>query len=310
MSKTYWILDTDAGVDDCQAIILALTSPEIEVLAITTLAGNVSLPQVLKNTAETIRISGKSVPYYIGADRPLINKLVTAENIHGVDGLNNYWSGQSDENLPKPEQKSAVQAIIDLSKEYSNNINIVTIGPLTNLALAVAIDPDLPKRFNRVVLMGAAVHAKGNRSLVSEFNFWFDPEASYMVIERFPLVELVPWETCIAPEHQFSLDFLQEYKSSQSPAGVFINKITKIREGRSSVFFCDPITLCICIDPTIVLQSSRTECRVEINGNLTRGMTVVNWRLSEMQDVEKLNVVIVERFDVEKVKNLFLRSVQ
>lgn len=313
MSKTFWIIDTDAGVDDCQALILALTSPEIEVLAITTVSGNVNLPQVIKNTAEAIRISNKPVPFYIGAERPLISKLISAENIHGSDGLNNYWQSHSPSNLPIPDQKSAVQAIIDLSKQYINNINIVTIGPLTNLALAVALDPDLPSRFNRVVVMGGAVHANGNRSVVAEFNIWCDPEASYMVLERFPLIEMVPWETCIDPDHQFSLEFLHNYKSGQSPAGDFINKITKLHEGRSSVFFCDPVTLCICIDPEIVLKSTTTDCHIELNGSITRGMTVVNWKKSdevEVNELKKKNVKIVEKLDTKKIMDLFLRSIQ
>ena len=91
MAKNYWIIDTDAGVDDCQALVLALTSNKIDILAITTVAGNVALPQVLKNTAETLKICQRpDIPYFIGCERPLISKLATSTAIHGKDGLNNY----------------------------------------------------------------------------------------------------------------------------------------------------------------------------------------------------------------------------
>lgn len=176
MSNKYWIIDTDAGVDDCQALALAFACQEshnFEILAITCLAGNILLPQVVANVAETLRVSNKeNIPFYVGADRPLISILRPATNIHGVDGLNNYWQREDKtiEGLVKPQSKSSIQAIIDLANEYAGNINIVTIGPLTNLALAVCQDPEIILKFNRVLVMGGSVHYRGNRSIVSEFN--------------------------------------------------------------------------------------------------------------------------------------------
>jgi purine nucleosidase len=312
MSKPQWIIDTDAGVDDCQALALALTSPEIEVLAITTVAGNVNLQQVIKNTAETLKISGKNVPFFVGAERPLVSQLVSAEGIHGADGLNNYWENRETEDLPRPGEMNAVQAIIELSKIHQGNINIVTIGPLTNLALAVAIDPLLPSRFNRVVVMGAAVHGKGNRTIVAEFNVWADPEAAFITFERFPLLEIVSWETCTEPDHQFDISFLHEYKQGTTPIGKFIGEITKVHEGRSTVFFCDPITLAICIDPSIVLKETLKYGVVELSGALTRGMTVVNWKRSDEKEINmtpRKNLKIAEKLDMEKIRALFLRSI-
>jgi purine nucleosidase len=267
---------------------------------------------VVKNTAETIRLSGKPVPYYIGADRPLVSKLVSAEGIHGADGLNNYWAGREPQGLASPESINAAQAIIEFSLKHSGNINIVTIGPVTNLALAVALDPDLPGRFNRVVVMGGAVHGKGNRTVVSEFNVWCDPEAAFIVFERFPLLEIVSWETCTEVEHQFSLEFLHTYKQGTSEIGKFIGEITKIHEGRSTVFFCDPITLAICVDPSIVIKDTLRYGVVELGGGITRGMTVVNWKRSDEVETNltpRCNLKIAEKLDMEKIRALFLRSI-
>lgn len=315
MARNLWIIDTDAGVDDCQALVLAFSSPLIEVIAITTLAGNVDLPSVLKNTAETLKVCGQShVPYHVGAERPLISTLVTAGNIHGGDGLNNYWNTHTAEAHPAPSSKNAVEAIIEYANMYRGQISIVTIGPLTNLALAVAIDPELPQKFNRVLVMGAAVHGKGNRTICSEFNVWCDPEASFIVFDRFPLLEIVPWETCIAPENQFSIDFLNEYTSGVTQQGEFIKSITKVQHNKSTVFFCDPITLAIAIDPSIVLKSTLTEGHIELSGKHTRGMSVINWKKSDEHEVnsgaKKPNLLIAELLDIEKIKQLFLASIR
>jgi len=125
------------------------------------------------------------------------------------------------------------------------------------------------------------------------------------------MLEIVPWETCIAPENQFTSEFLHQYTSGTSPAGHFIKEITHVEEGHSSVFFCDPITLSIAIDPSIIKQYSERRGYVELSGKHTRGMTVVNWGCSDMKEINASvpNLKIVERLDIEKIMELFLRSV-
>ena len=124
MSKALWIIDTDAGVDDCQALVLAFSSPSIEVVGITTVSGNVPLSQVIQNTAEVLRVCGKThIPYFVGCNRPLVAQSEFSTHIHGTDGLNNYWETRISMDLPAPAGKSAVEAIIDFSKTYAGNIN-------------------------------------------------------------------------------------------------------------------------------------------------------------------------------------------
>lgn len=314
MSKNLWIIDTDAGVDDCQALVLGLTSNEIEVVAVTTVAGNIPINQVVVNTAETLKVCGlNSIPFHIGSQRPLISEPFTAQGIHGQDGLNNYWDSHSELELPQPSSKGAALAIIDYANMYAGELSIVTIGPLTNLALAVAIDPELPKKLKRVLVMGSAVHAKGNASFTSEFNIYCDPEAAHIVFERFPLLEIFPWETCIAKEHQFSEEFLLNYTSGTTNHGKFIKEITKIHEGASTVIFCDPITVAAAIDPSIVIKSTLREGFVELSGKYTRGMTVVNWKLSDVSELNegfrKPNLLIAESLDIKKIENLLIKSI-
>ncbi|CAG9317092.1 unnamed protein product [Blepharisma stoltei] len=318
MSKNMWIIDTDAGVDDAQALVLALKCQEyhnFEVVAITSVAGNVPLPQVNKNIGEILRVCNKThIPYYSGSAKPLINDLTDCASIHGVDGLNNYWSNPSRgaEDIPEPQSKHAVQAIIDIANEHPGQVSIATIGPLTNLALAVCLDPALPTKFKRVLVMGAAVHGKGNITVSAEFNIWCDPEASHIVFERFPLLEIVPWETCIDREHKFTSEFLNSYTHGATPQGNFVREITTIVGGESHVFFCDPITICIAIDESIAKEYSLRKGFVELNGGYTRGMTVVNWGCSDMKEINEggdANLKIVEKLDLEKIMALFLHSI-
>jgi len=159
--------------------------------------------------------------------------------------------------------------------------------------------------------MGAGVHGKGNVTVSAEFNVWYDPEASHMVFDRFPLLEIVPWETCISSEYQFTKEFLHQYTSGTSSAGVFIREITKLVDGYSTIYFCDPITLSIAIDPSIITLYSDRRGFVELSGKHTRGMTVVNWGCSDMKEINASvpNLKIIEKIDLEKVMELFLRSV-
>lgn len=319
MSKNYWVIDTDAGVDDCQAMVLGISAMHrelIDIVGITAVAGNVGLPQALINIAQTLKSCGEeNLPFYPGAVSPLVAPLKVAASIHGEDGLNNYWklNGKSKEGLPSPQEKHAAQAIIDLANEYRGELSITTIGPLTNLALAVSLDPSLPSKLKRVLVMGGAVHALGNTSFVAEFNIKSDPEAAHVVFQKFPRIEVLPWETCIAAEHQFSYEFLEEYLSRTSDKGVFIKEITKVEEGKSSVFFCDPLTLCVAVDETVAKRVEEREGHVELTGTLTRGMTVVNWGCSDEKEVNEgtgvRNLRIIEALDMQKVQELFLQSV-
>jgi len=311
-----WLIDTDAGVDDIQALVIALKHPSLfKVVGITVVAGNVSLDQASLNVAECLRICEREeVTYYRGANRPMVNSIQYPESIHGADGLNGYWEkkhGTNPPELKQPNELPAASAIIKLSNEFKP-LNIVTLGPLTNLALALMIDPTLPSRLGRVVVMGGAVHAKGNITTVAEFNVYTDPEAAHICFERLNKIELMSWEGSIDPIHQFDMCFFDAYTGSLSSHGELIKLITLLNEGKSSVFFCDPLTVCIALDPTIVLASSEKECTVELAGGRTRGMLVVNWGFSDMPEVNsttKHNVKIIERLDMVKVKQIFLDSV-
>ena len=178
------ILDVDTGVDDAVAIALALADPEIELVACTTLAGNIDVINATNNTLNVLDFLGASqVPVYQGASRPLARPLFMADYFHGTDGL-----GES--NLPKstrgPGEYRGPAAMIRYATERPGEITLVCVGPLTNLAIALNVFPRLPEKVAGVVVMGGAYHVPGNTRPWAEFNIFCDPESAGQVFEAAP----------------------------------------------------------------------------------------------------------------------------
>mmetsp|Transcript_34640 Transcript_34640/g.60919 ORF Transcript_34640/g.60919 Transcript_34640/m.60919 type:complete len:316 (+) Transcript_34640:1756-2703(+) len=311
-----WIIDTDAGVDDAQALVIALKHPEIfNLAAITVLGGNVPLQQAARNVAEVLRVCGREdVPYYCGAERPLINHPNGAELYHGADGLHGYWEAKHGDTLPTlkaPEPLHAVYAIVNAAKQ-NKALNIVTIGPLTNLALALVLDPSLADKLNRVVIMGGSVHSKGNTTPVAEYNIHEDPEAAHIVFERVKLIEVVSWECSDNSRHKFDDSFLQLYTGFQTPTGEFIRLITCYDDPRFLSSFADPLAICVALDQSIVQESYLKHAIIELTGKHTRGMVIVNWGSSDLNEVigtERKNVVVIEKLNMARVSQMLLTSV-
>jgi purine nucleosidase len=181
------IIDTDPGQDDAVAILLALASPELEVLGLTAVAGNVPLLLTQRNARQIVELSGRDTPVYAGCDAPLKRKLVTAEYVHGKTGLNGIT-------LPEPthplQDQHAVDFIIDtLRREPAGTITLCPLGPLTNIATAFQRAPDIIPRVAEIVLMGGAYFEVGNVTPAAEFNIYVDPEAAEIVFKSgVPLV--------------------------------------------------------------------------------------------------------------------------
>jgi purine nucleosidase len=304
-----WVVDTDGGIDDGQALVIALRHPHVfNLAAITVVAGNVTLETASQNVAECLRVCGREeVPYFKGAGKPIIGPPVRAEYYHGEDGFNGYWARTHGDTLPplkQAEQLHAASAIIELANQL-RPLNILTIGPLTNLALALMLDPELPSKLGRVVVMGASVHAKGNITHSAEYNIYGDPEASYIVFENLNMIELISWETSV--EHPLD-PFFEAYLASSSDHGCLINLISRNIEGVTTSVSPDGLAVCVAIDPSIVLKSTKKKCRVELTGALTRGMVAVSWS-PFVKETSPPNASIIEQLDMTKVKQLFLDSV-
>ncbi len=277
MTRTF-LIDTDTASDDAVALIMALRAPDVDVKAITIVSGNVSVDKGTRNALYTLELCGANVPVYRGADRPLLREPANAEWFHGIDGL-------GDQNYPppegRPETTHAVDAIIETILA-NPGIVVVTLGPLTNLALAVSRAPEIVPLVSRCVVMGGAACTVGNTTPAAEFNIWYDPEAARIVFLSGLPVEMVGWELCrfdavINPDniaHVRSLnttlaDFVIDCNARAMQAA-----FEQSRE--IGIALPDPVAMAVALDPTICTRSSKHAVDVETQSELTRGMTVVD----------------------------------
>jgi purine nucleosidase len=274
------ILDCDPGHDDAIALLLAHGSPEIELLAVTTVVGNQTLEKVTRNALAVARVAGISgVPFAAGCPRPLVRGIETAASVHGESGLDGPL-------LPEPtlalDPRHAVDLIIDtVLREEPGTVTLVPTAGLTNIALAVRKEPRLAELVREVVLMGGAC-AGGNWTPAAEFNMLIDPEAAHIVVnERWPLTMVgldVTHQALATP------DVLERIAAvGTRPATFVVELLTFFREAyrRDQGFehppVHDPCAMARVIDPS-VLTTRPAPLDVELTGRLTRGMTVADLR--------------------------------
>jgi len=273
-----FLIDTDTASDDAVALIMALAAKDVDLQAITVVAGNVPLPQAVRNALTTVHLCGADVPVYAGAGRPLIREAVYAHDFHGPDGM----GGQGYPEPPlSPRNEHAIDAIID-TVARNPGIVLVTLGPLTNIALALAKAPWLADNVSRCVVMGGAAVAIGNVTPAAEFNVWHDPEAARIVFRSSLPIEVVGWELCRGAA-ALDGDEIAALRALGTPAAEFAidcNRsaiaATSRTAGQPALTLPDPVAMAIALEPAICTRSSRHLIEVETASDLTRGMTVVD----------------------------------
>ena len=276
--KPLFLIDTDTASDDAVALIMALRSPQIRVLAITTVAGNVGVQQAARNALYTAELCGSEVPVYAGAERPLQREHRSADWFHGRDGL-------GDHGYPAPrralEKKPAVDAIVE-TIEANPGLVLVTLGPLTNIALALQRKPSIAAKVGRCVVMGGAPCCEGNVTPAAEYNIWCDPEAARIVIRSGLPVELVGWHLCRG-DAALNLNDIERVLSLDTPLARFaIECNSRAQEayfeqtGEHGISLPDPVAMSVALDPSIVTNQTEHFVDVETTSELTRGMTVVD----------------------------------
>ncbi len=284
MTRTF-LIDTDTASDDAVALIMALRAPDVRVAAITVVAGNVDVRQATRNALYTVELCGASVPVYSGAEKPLLRPYQNATWFHGRDGL-------GDHKYPAPQQsaesKSADDAIIE-TIEANPGLVLVTLGPLTNVALAVSRKPEIAAKVSRCVVMGGAPCCEGNVTPAAEYNIWVDPEAARIVMRSGLPIELIGWHLCrgeavlngddIAHVEGFGTKLAHFAMECNSHARVAL----KVQTGEDGICLPDPVAMCLALDPTVGTEWSSHYIEVETQSELTRGMTVVD-RLNVADD--------------------------
>ena len=215
------VLDADPGVDDAHAIMMALAHPLAEVIAITTVAGNVPLERTTANALTILDQMCKVIPVYPGCEDALVYPTLRRAVSHGVDGLGDCNFAPSGR---QAEREHAVQALIRLANAAPGELTLIALGPLTNIAVATRLDPDLPKKYKRLVILGGAILAKGNSwTPAAEFNFFIDPEAAAIVFKAWSEITLVPWETAI--QNALTRKQFEELTAIDSPRAEFFGRI-------------------------------------------------------------------------------------
>jgi purine nucleosidase len=302
------LIDTDPGVDDALALLMALSDPAIEVVALTVAAGNVGLAHTVPNALRVLELAGSAAPVYAGCAAPLVHAAADAAFVHGRDGL-------GDAGLPAPrraaESEHAALAMVRLSRAMPDALTFVMLGPLTNLALALRLDPELPQRVARLVVMGGAVTGRGNIERIPvEFNLGFDPEAAHIVFSSWPRIEVIDWEATLA--HAIAFERFAGWLAAGDHRARWYDAVSRQTRKfmadtphRGQWVAADALAMAVAIEPQGVQDAAQRPLAIELAGTLTRGATVVDWdRRSGAAD----NARIVRRFDPARFEALVARA--
>src|SRR6266568_4373152 len=270
------ILDTDPGTDDAMALMLALTSPELDVRAVTVVPGNVTLDMGVDNALRMLSLANRcDIPVAAGAHGPLFQKLVTAELWHGKNGLANIELPAS---KCKLDSRFGPDLIIELVHASPHEITLVPVGPLTNIALAVKKDPTIVPLVKEVILMGGSING-GNVNAAAEANIYNDPEAAQIVFQAGWPLTMVGLD--VGDKTLLSQKYLDQLGQTHGPVNDFIYSVAKYLINRSAQFgwpgtpMYDPLAVGVAIDATLV-KSREMHVDVETRGEFTRGETVAN----------------------------------
>ena len=295
MQKPHLLIDTDPGVDDALAILMA--HADANVAGLTIAAGNVGLAHTTRNALKLVEILGRDTPVFPGCPGPLVRSAQDAGFVHGADGFGDV--GYSVPSI-RASEETAASAIVRLARERPGELTLVALAPLTNIALALRLDPALPSRIARLVVMGGAVNGRGNTERVpTEFNIGFDPEAAEVVFSEWPHFDLVDWEACL--RHTLDFAHVEAMLADGDQRAQFYAAISRKARGfnrargRPGVVAADALAMAVAIDPESILRAERHHVGIETTGTLTRGATVVDWEDRQKRPPNARIVLDVDR---------------
>jgi len=275
------ILDCDPGIDDALAMLYALKSPHTTLLGITTVAGNVTVDKAVKNALNVVEMVERGkVPVAKGATKPLYREHMHAEAFHGKDGL-------GDTNLPeaslKPEPVHASDQIISSIMANKGDVELVTLGPLTNLAMVVLKEPSIRSHLRKVIIMGGAIRVPGNVTMASEYNIYADPEAAKTVFNSGLPITLVSLDVTMNHRNILTPSHLRAIEDANPRIGAFIVRIARFytescgKNGQEGHLH-DPLTVGIALDEELITECERIYVDVETEGRITLGKTQADLR--------------------------------
>ncbi|RCV47980.1 nucleoside hydrolase [Marinitenerispora sediminis] len=291
------VVDTDTAQDDCVALLAALLDPRADLRAITMVAGNVGFDRQVRNAFLTLNAAGRlgEVPVHLGCRRPLVRPWESAENVHGdgVGGLDMDLTGCA------PEEEHAVDALVRLAAQRPGELSVVAIGPLTNIAMAAAKDPDFPRNLRALYVMGGSNNGRGNITAAAEFNFYVDPEAAKTVFAAGFPVTVVPWDPVTLRQAVFGTERLAEISALGTPLAGFFTRVCAAtlefdrRVGIEGTTHPDSLTVALLLRPELLRRAAGYHVDVETAGELTRGYAAMSWGVHG----RAANAAVVEEVD-------------
>ena len=300
MSQKKFIIDADTGSDDAVAILMALRDPRVEVLGVTVVSGNVPLKQGIINTLSTAELCDVKVKVFAGADKPITREYrelytleefqahvqtlspnsISAQCVHGVDGMGDI--GIEPKNK-KYEEEDAIEYLVNSFNNNPNEITLVTLGPLTNIAKAIQKDSSIVDKIKHCYVMGGTSDGTGNVSAAAEYNIWVDPEAAQIVFNSGLAITMVGWDNSYkyVMLKDKEINDLKSLNSKYADFCVDIQKtlieLTYASYGFYGFDLPDPITMAIALDNDIILESQQLHVLVDVRDGITRGQTIVDY---------------------------------
>lgn len=285
------LIDVDTGIDDALALLYACAQPRIDIVGVTTVVGNVSLESATRNTRAVLKLARRSdIPVWRGSPAPLSTAVKDASEVHGQSGLGHAVLPEPDE---APQGGHAVDSIVAAAEAHSGQLILVATGPLTNIALAVMRDPELPRLVRRFVIMGGAFAEPGNVTPSAEFNIWHDPEAARVVFRAFGGVGATPVIAIgldVTRKTTYDEGDLERFAArvKGKPHGAALTRFIEDSSrhyfdlmekwhGKRFLVLHDPLALGVALDPSLV-ETRKATVDVETTGRLTTGATIADWR--------------------------------
>jgi purine nucleosidase len=302
------IIDTDTAADDSFALLVGLLHPEADLRAVTIVAGNVDFEQQVRNALITVDQAGRSgeVPVFRGATDPLVRPWYEAK-AHGDGKGNVEWPTP----MQQAESVHGAQAIVDLANAYPGDIDLLAIGPLTNVALALAMDRDLPSKIRELWIMGGCDNSEGNVTAAAEYNFFVDPEAAQMVLSAGFATTIVTWTLTLA-QATWDDQQLDTIRNMGTPLSEFFFILdAPNREFNGSVgvpgsTHPDSLTAMLLVEPGLIRRSSPRYVEVETHSELTRGYSLMDSREGRPSGVHMPNATVIEEVDEQGFYTKFM----